>query len=66
MQNHWKWGIGIVVVFCIVSLIVSLTVYGDIQSTANAFNTPIQYEISDIRPQSVDIKTKWDSLQHCF
>lgn len=58
MKTKWKWGIGITVLFCLVSLIVSLSVYGDIKSTANEIYTPLQHDTSTIRSQPVDIKTK--------
>lgn len=58
MKTKWKWGIGITVLFCLVSLIVSLSVYGDIKSTANEIYTPLQHDTSKIRSQPVDIKTK--------
>lgn len=58
MNNKFKWGIGIVILFCIVSLIASLNVYGDIKSTANEIYTPLEQKPSDIRPQPVDVKTK--------
>lgn len=58
MKTRWKWGIGITVLFCIVSLFVSLNVYGDIKSTANEIYTPLQHDTSTIRSQPVDIKTK--------
>lgn len=60
MKTKWKWGIGITVLFCLVSLIVSLSVYGDIKSTANEIYTPLQHDTSTIRSQPVDIKTKAD------
>lgn len=58
MKAKWKWGIGITVLFCLVSLIVSLSVYGDIKSTANEIYTPLQHDTSTFRSQPVDIKTK--------
>ncbi|MER2120655.1 MAG: LCP family protein [Solibacillus sp.] len=58
MKTRWKWGIGITILFCIVSLIVSLNVYGDIKSTANEIYTPLQLNNSTIRSQPVDIKIK--------
>lgn len=58
MKTRWKWGIGITVLFCMVSLFVSLNVYGDIKSTANEIYTPLQHDTSAIRSQPVDIEKK--------
>lgn len=58
MKKLWKWAVGIVFVFCITSLVVSVNVYGDIKSTAKEMYVPVNAPISDIRQQPLDITSK--------
>ncbi|MGN7476667.1 LCP family glycopolymer transferase [Solibacillus silvestris] len=58
MKKGWKWGIGIIAIFFIGCLILVLNVYGEIKSTANEIYTPIDYGMSDIRSEVVDVSTK--------
>ena len=58
MKKVWKWVVGIVLVLCIASAAVLLNVYSDIKNTAKEMYTPINDEISDIRPQPVDVTSK--------
>ena len=58
MKKLWKWAVGIVFVFCITILVVSVNVYGDIKSTAKEMYVPVNAPISDIRQQPLDITSK--------
>ena len=58
MKKLWKWAVGIVFVFCITILVVSVNVYGDIKSTAKQMYVPVNAPISDIRQQPLDITSK--------
>lgn len=58
MKKLWKWAVGIVFVFCITSLVVSVNVYGDIKSTAKEMYVPVNAPISEIRQQPLDITSK--------
>lgn len=62
MKKGWNWGIGIAVgIFCSM-LIVMLTVYSDIKSTANEIYTPVGEQLSESRAQPVDITTKKEPI----
>lgn len=58
MKKRWKWVIGTALIFGIVSLVITLNVYGDIKTTANEIYTPLQHDTSMIRSQPLDIKIK--------
>ena len=58
MKKVLKCALGIVFVFCITSLVVSVNVYGDIKSTAKEMYVPVNAPISDIRQQPLDITSK--------
>lgn len=58
MKKLWKWAVGIVIIFCLTALVVSINVYGDIKSTASEMYVPVSDTASDIRQQPVDITSK--------
>lgn len=57
MKKRWKWGIAVAIVFFSTMLIVVLTVYSDIKSTANEIYTPTIEGKSEIRSQPVNISS---------